>query len=56
MKWEAVTLIVVFSLSSLMSIADIGKPRKPLTQCNAVGGVIMTVGLVTLAWRLGTTP
>jgi len=55
MRWEAVVLIVFYAVSTACSIATIGLPRRPLTSTVASVGLLITIFLVMLVIRLGTT-
>lgn len=53
MRWEAWVLVALFSLSTVLMVADTGKPRKARTSGDAVAGLIMCAGLIWLVIRLG---
>lgn len=54
MRWEAWVFVALYSLSLVVNITSIGKPRKPLEPSTVAGLTVISAVLIILAIRLGT--
>lgn len=48
MTWPKILLLAFYAYTSIVVVANIGKPRKPTTPGVAVGALVIAGGLATL--------